>query len=90
MKGIFNNDIRVAKFRTEWVFAMDAESIGLLDAVSKSATSARNECPPSKKVNVYVVSESEDPQDIHNSSIFFAVLGHANRSSYRQINPNSR
>lgn len=70
------------KFRAEWVFAKEAESIGLIkDAVSK-IRNIRSEMnvPPSKKVNVYVVSESEKIRRIFtDSSIFFAVLGHANQ-----------
>jgi valyl-tRNA synthetase len=70
------------KFREDLVFAKEAESIGLIkDAVSK-IRNIRSEMnvPPSKKVNVYVVSESEKVRWIfEDSTVFFAALGHANQ-----------
>lgn len=70
-------------YRSEWVFPEDAAGVEL---IKEAVTGIRNvrtslQVPPSKKANVYVVSEEETVLDIfRRSESFFDILARADHS----------
>ena len=67
-------------YKEEWNYKENAEEIDAIKAAVRSIRNVRAEMNvvPSKKVQVYVVSQKDDVRRIfENSAVFFKTLGHA-------------
>ena len=68
------------EYKEEWNFASEEEAVETIKTAVKAIRNVRSEMnvPPSRKANVYVVSEEESIRNIfEGSKVFFATLGYA-------------
>ena len=75
------------EFTEAWDFASDEFAVETIKAAVRGIRNVRAEMnvPPSKKANVFVVSESEEIRKIfENGKVFFATLGYANEVSVQE------
>ena len=75
------------EFTEAWDFASDEFAVEMIKAAVRGIRNVRAEMnvPPSKKANVFVVSESEEIRKIfENGKVFFATLGYANEVSVQE------
>ncbi len=75
------------EFTEAWDFASDEFAVETIKAAVRGIRNVRAEMnvPPSKKANVFVVSESEEIREIfENGKVFFATLGYANEVSVQE------
>ena len=68
------------EYKDEWNFEEDEKAVELIKEAVRGIRNTRTgmNVPPSRKANVFVVSESEEVRNIfENSKAFFATLGYA-------------
>lgn len=70
------------QYRADWAFAQEEYAVETIKEAVRAIRNVRTSMnvPPSKKAKVYVVSESEEIQEIfRHSKVFFATLGYASQ-----------